>query len=46
MATYVILSRVSPEALSGPKNFKALAATVSEKIKIECPGVKWNGKIS
>ncbi len=41
MATYIILSRVSPDALSDPKNFKKLAQTVSEKIKNECPDVKW-----
>ena len=41
MATYIILSRVSPEALGDPQNFRKLAATVSEKIKKECPGVKW-----
>jgi uncharacterized protein with GYD domain len=41
MAIYVILSRVSPDALSDPKNFRKLAETVSEKIKVECPGVTW-----
>ncbi len=41
MATYVILSRVSPQAFSKPEEFKQLAATVSEKIKSECPGVTW-----
>jgi len=41
MATYVILSRFSPEAFADPKDFKQLAATVSEKIKRECPGVVW-----
>lgn len=41
MATYIILSRVSPDALSDPKNFQKLAQTVEEKIKLECPGVKW-----
>jgi uncharacterized protein with GYD domain len=41
MATYIILSRVSPEALREPKGFKELAQTVSAKIKSECPGVKW-----
>jgi uncharacterized protein with GYD domain len=41
MATYVILSRFSPEAFGDPKQFKKLAAKVSEKIKSECPGVKW-----
>jgi len=41
MATYIILSRISPDALGDPKDFKKLAETVSEKIKKACPGVKW-----
>ncbi|HSF25857.1 MAG TPA: GYD domain-containing protein [Blastocatellia bacterium] len=41
MATYVILSRLSPEAFRDPKDFKQIAATVAEKIKSECPGVTW-----
>ena len=41
MATYVILSRVSPDALNDPKNFRNMADTVSSKIKQECPAVKW-----
>ena len=41
MATYIILSRLSPEAFADPKDFKKLAATVSAKIKNECPGVTW-----
>jgi uncharacterized protein with GYD domain len=41
MATYVILSRISPEAFRDPKDFKKLAETVSSKIKKECPGVDW-----
>ncbi len=41
MATYVTLSRFSPEAFADPKDFKQLAATVSAKIKSECPGVAW-----
>ena len=32
MATYVILSRFSPEAFEKPSDFKQLAAVVSEKI--------------
>lgn len=43
MAAYVILSRVSPDALRDPKDFKQLAATVSAKIKSDCPGVAWKG---
>jgi uncharacterized protein with GYD domain len=41
MATYVILSRISPEAVKDPKHFKDLAKTVSETIKRQCPGVTW-----
>ena len=41
MATYVILSRISPLAFEDPKDFKKLAKTVGEKIKKECPGVNW-----
>jgi uncharacterized protein with GYD domain len=41
MKTYVILSRVSSEALRDPKDFKQLATAVSEKIKTECPGIVW-----
>ncbi len=41
MATYVILSRFSPEAFADPKDFKQLATAVSSKIESECPGVTW-----
>ena len=41
MATYVILSRFSPDAFQDPKDFKKLADAVSSKIKKECPSVEW-----
>jgi uncharacterized protein with GYD domain len=41
MATFVILSRISPEAIKDPKDFKGLAENVSKTIKQECPGVTW-----
>ncbi len=41
MATYIILSRISPEAFRDPKDLGKLADTVSEKIKRDCPGVVW-----
>jgi len=41
MATYIILSKISPEAFRDPSDFKKLAAEVSSKIKSECPGVVW-----
>ena len=41
MATYIILSRVSPQALEDPREFKQLAEKVSARIKSDCPGVIW-----
>ena len=41
MATYVIISRISPEAFRDPKEFKQLAEAVSTKIRSDCPGVVW-----
>src|SRR6516162_4736965 len=41
MATFVILSRIAPEAVNDPKDFKALSKTVADKIKQQCPGVTW-----
>jgi uncharacterized protein with GYD domain len=41
MATYVILSRISPQAFDEPEDFKDLAKDVSEQIKRQCPGVTW-----
>jgi uncharacterized protein with GYD domain len=41
MATYVILSRFSPQAFEDPGEFRQLAAAVTEKVKTECPGVIW-----
>lgn len=41
MASYVILSRFSPRAFADPKEFRQLGQTMSEKIKKDCPGVKW-----
>lgn len=41
MTTYLILSRLSPESFKSTTEFKRIAATVSEMIKAECPGVKW-----
>ena len=46
MPTYIILSRVSPEAFEDPKDFKKLATTVQEKIRSECKGVSWKASYS
>ena len=41
MATYVILSRLGPEAFKDPSDFPAIAEKVSAEIKKRCPGVTW-----
>ncbi len=41
MAAYVILSRFAPEAFANPRDFKELAAAVSQRIKAQCPAVRW-----
>ena len=41
MATYIILSQLTPGVSADPKEFKKLAERVSEKIKRDCPAVAW-----
>jgi uncharacterized protein with GYD domain len=41
MATYVMLTRLSPDALKRPESVAELNRQVEERIKRECPGVKW-----
>lgn len=46
MATYIILSRISPEAFSDPFEFKKIAEVVSSRIKKDCPDVVWKESYS
>jgi uncharacterized protein with GYD domain len=41
MATYVMLTRLSPEAVTKPERVVDLNKQVAERIKKECHGVKW-----
>ena len=41
MGTYVMLTRLAPEALKKPESVTELNRQVEERIKKECPGVKW-----
>lgn len=41
MGTSIILTRIAPERFKDPKEFKQLAANVSERIKSDCPEVIW-----
>jgi len=42
MATYVMLTKLSPEALSRPDSVEELNRQVEERIQKECPDVKWS----
>jgi uncharacterized protein with GYD domain len=46
MATYIILSKISPQAFSDPFEFKKIAERVATKIKKECPDVEWRQSYS
>ena len=46
MATYIILSRFSAEAIGDPKNLKTLAGAVAAKIRQQCPDVTWKGSFA
>ena len=41
MITYIVLSRVHPEALKEPQEFKKLTEIVSKRVLAECPDVVW-----
>jgi len=41
MATYVIITRLEPGAVSDPADLKKIAETVKTKIRERCPGVHW-----
>ncbi len=41
MATYVILSKLSPEGFREPREFRQLAERVLQRIKADCPKVRW-----
>ena len=41
MATFAMLTRLSPEALTRPGAVAELNKKVERRIKQDCPGVKW-----
>ncbi len=41
MATYVLLTKVSPESMTSPGKLKELEAAVKKKVSKHCPQVKW-----
>lgn len=41
MATYVLLTRLTPETVKSPADLKRLEQAVNERIRHDCPQVKW-----
>jgi uncharacterized protein with GYD domain len=41
MSTYVMLTRLTPSAATSPQDVRRLSKAVAEKIREECPGVRW-----
>lgn len=41
MATYAMLTRLSPDALTDPSSIEELGQRVIEKLKAECPDARW-----
>jgi uncharacterized protein with GYD domain len=41
VSTYVLLTKVSPESMTEPRNLRALEQQVKAKIKQRCPRVRW-----
>lgn len=41
MATYAMLTRLTPEAVKAPGDLTRLEREVSDRIQKECPQVKW-----
>jgi len=41
MPTFIMLTRVSPEALRSPKGVEVLERVAMTAVRAECPGVEW-----
>ena len=43
MPTFIMLTRLSADAVRSPKNLEQLERKVMEQVRGECPGVDWLG---
>lgn len=41
MSTFVMLTKLSHEALASPRSFEQLSAAVTARIRKDCPAVQW-----
>lgn len=42
MATFIMTTKLSNEALASPRSFEELSAAVVRRVRDECPQVKWS----
>lgn len=42
MATYIMLTRLSHQALQSPRSLESLSHQVMERIRSNCPDVRWH----
>ena len=43
MPTFVMLTRLNPDAVRAPKALEALERDAMKRVRTECPGVEWVG---
>lgn len=43
MTTFVLLTRLSPQALHQPRSYETLERHVAEQVRVHCPEVAWIG---
>lgn len=41
MPTYIMLTRIAPQALTDPAQYEALGRQVEQKLQQRCPQVRW-----
>ncbi len=41
MPTFVMLTRLNPDAVRSPKGLEALEREAMKRVRTECPGVEW-----
>ena len=43
MSTFILLTRLSPQALHQPRSYETLERHVAEQVRVHCPEVAWIG---
>ncbi|MBI5439805.1 MAG: GYD domain-containing protein [Deltaproteobacteria bacterium] len=46
METFVMVTRLSPDAVESPEKIEELEAQVMERIRSECPQIKWTQNLT